>query len=82
MDPAALSGLEGPPHELFYFSFVTLTTLGFGDIAPASQAARALVVVEALVGQLYLVITLARLVTLYGHREGKDSTDGSSGGGA
>lgn len=68
LDPGALAGLEGPAHELFYFSFVTLTTLGFGDITPVSQAARAMVTVEALVGQLYLVITVARLVTLYGHR--------------
>ena len=67
VDPASFTGLVDPQRELFYFSFVTLTTLGFGDIAPASPAARALVTVEALVGQLFLVITIARLVTLFGH---------------
>lgn len=67
VDPFSFTGLTDPQRELFYFSFVTLTTLGFGDIAPASPAARALVTVEALVGQLFLVITIARLVTLYGH---------------
>lgn len=68
LDPTSMAGLDGSGHDLFYFSFVTLTTLGFGDITPVSRAARAMVTVEALVGQLYLVITVARLVALYGHR--------------
>ena len=80
LDPGALAGLEGSAHEIFYFSFVTLTTLGFGDITPATRVARAMVTVEALVGQLYLVITLARLVTLYGHRVATDSTGDPPGG--
>ena len=67
LEPASFTGLVDPQRELFYFSFVTLTTLGFGDITPASPTARALVMVEALAGQLFLVITIARLVTLYGH---------------
>lgn len=50
--------------HLVYFSFVTLTTLGYGDISPASFGARTLVTLEALVGQLYLVILIARLVSL------------------
>lgn len=50
---------------LFYYSFVTLTTLGFGDIAPASEGARALTVVEALIGQIYLVVLIARLVAMH-----------------
>ena len=48
----------------FYFSFVTLTTLGYGDIAPAMPLARSLVTTEALVGQLYLVVLVARLVAM------------------
>jgi voltage-gated potassium channel len=48
-----------------YFSFVTLTTLGFGDIAPRSAVARNLVVLEAIMGQLYLAILVARLVGLH-----------------
>ncbi len=48
-----------------YFSFVTLTTVGFGDIYPLGRLARALVVLEALLGQIFLVTTVARLVALY-----------------
>ena len=46
------------------FSYTTLTTVGYGDIAPRTLAARALANVEALTGQLYLVIIVARLVAL------------------
>lgn len=48
-----------------YFSFVTLTTLGYGDITPVSMPARMLTTAEALIGQLYLVILVARLVGLH-----------------
>jgi voltage-gated potassium channel Kch len=50
--------------QLGYFSFTTLATLGLGDVLPLSPLARALVVLEALVGQLFPVILIARLVTL------------------
>jgi hypothetical protein len=50
-----------------YFSFETLTTLGFGDILPANPVARALVSSEALFGQLYPALMIARLVTLELH---------------
>lgn len=53
--------------EMEYFSFVTLTTLGYGDITPVTPAARSVTVLEAIVGQLYLTIVLARLVGLYLH---------------
>ena len=48
-----------------YFSFVTLTTLGYGDITPVSMPARMLTTSEALIGQLYLVVLVARLVGLH-----------------
>ena len=48
-----------------YFSFVTLTTLGYGDIAPISADARALAILEAIIGQLYLAVIVARLVGIY-----------------
>ncbi len=47
-----------------YYSFVTLTTMGYGDIMPVHPLARAIAVLEALTGQLYLAIMLARLVSL------------------
>ncbi len=51
--------------QFFYFSFVTLTTLGYGDITPASPLAQTLSWTEAAAGQLFVAITLARLVGLY-----------------
>ena len=51
---------------LSYFSVVTLTTLGFGDLLPVSAEARSLVAVEALLGQIFLVVLVARLVSVYG----------------
>ena len=56
------SGLTLP--QLGYFTFTTLITLGLGDIVPVSPIARSLVVLEALVGQLFPVILIARLVSL------------------
>ncbi len=50
--------------QLGYFSFTTLTTVGFGDILPLSPLARSLVIAEALVGQLFPVILIARLVAM------------------
>jgi hypothetical protein len=49
----------------FYFSFGTLTTVGFGDITPVSKVARTLAVVEAVTGTLYLAILISRLVGRY-----------------
>jgi hypothetical protein len=48
-----------------YFSFVTLTTAGYGDILPVAPQARSLTNLEALVGQLYPAIVLARIVSLH-----------------
>jgi len=47
----------------FYFSFVTLTTLGYGDISPVSPIAMSLATLEAIVGQLFLVVGVAAVVT-------------------
>jgi Ion channel len=60
--------------EYLYFSFVTLTTLGFGDLSPAVGLPQALVAVEALAGQIFLVTLVARLVTLW-VRQGRESSD-------
>lgn len=67
IDPGAFrgSGPESPSgDDMAYFSIVTLTTLGYGDITPVSDAARNIAMFEALVGQLYLVAVVARLVGL------------------
>ncbi len=56
---------KGVTDELVYFSFVTLTTLGYGDAVPLSSGARGLAIVEALCGQLYLAVLVARLVALH-----------------
>jgi hypothetical protein len=50
--------------RLIYFSFVTMTTVGYGDITPQSVAAGNLAILQALTGQIYLVVILARLVSL------------------
>jgi len=48
--------------DYFYFSFVTLTTLGYGDITPVSHISRSLAVLIAITGQLYMTILIAMLV--------------------
>jgi voltage-gated potassium channel len=57
------------PHnssDYVYLSFITLTTVGFGDLTPYTDLARSVVVLEALIGQIFLVTLVARLVTLFG----------------
>jgi hypothetical protein len=51
--------------QLRYFSFATLTTLGYGDILPRSSTARTMAVLEAVMGQIYLAVLVARLVGLH-----------------
>lgn len=48
-----------------YFSFVTLATLGYGDIVPRADVARGIAIVEGVGGQLFLAVLVARLVSLY-----------------
>ena len=51
--------------QLRYFSFMTLTTVGYGDVVPRSSAARTMAVLEAVMGQFYLAVLIARLVGLH-----------------
>jgi len=51
--------------EFLYNSFVTLTTVGFGDLSPSVGLPQALTAIEALLGQIFLVTMVARLVTLW-----------------
>jgi len=53
------------PAPFFYYSFVTLTTLGYGDITPRTSIARTLSWLEAFTGQLFIAVTMARLVAIY-----------------
>jgi uncharacterized membrane protein len=56
-----------PTHiDFLYFSFVTITTTGFGDLTAATSVGRVLVTLEALLGQIFLVTLVARLVSMYG----------------
>jgi hypothetical protein len=48
-----------------YFSFVTLTTLGYGDLAPATDLIRRVAVIEAMAGQIFLATMIARLMSLF-----------------
>lgn len=59
--------LAGFPH-LIYYSFTTLTTLGFGDVVPVTPLARSLSTLEAVIGQLYLALLVARLVGIHSAR--------------
>lgn len=69
-DPSAFTfrGAGGAPldlQEFQYFSLVTLTTLGYGDVVPVSATARAMAVIQAVLGQFYLAILVAGLVAGY-----------------
>ena len=51
--------------HMFYYSFITLLTIGFGDITPLSDVAQTATVIEGMIGQFYIAILVARLVSVY-----------------
>ena len=59
--PAGASAME---HKYTYFSFITLTSTGFGDVTPIHPYARSLAMFEAIVGQLYVAVLIARMIGL------------------
>jgi hypothetical protein len=65
------SGLNVEQFVFLYYSFVTITTLGYGDITPLTQQAGALTILEAIVGQIYLVVLVAFLVGMFVSRRAK-----------
>ena len=65
------SGINVGQFVFLYYSFVTITTLGYGDITPATHQAGALSILEAIVGQIYLVVLVAFLVGMYVSRKSK-----------
>ncbi len=70
LNPAAFALSTGGVQNMdsfnaFYFSFVTLSTVGYGDITPVSPVARMLAVMEAVTGLFYVAVLIARLVSLH-----------------
>ncbi len=57
--------LQAPAKELLYFSYVTLATLGYGDVVPVTDGARSLAVLESLCGTIYMAILVDRLIGLH-----------------
>src|SRR6266853_2447674 len=70
VNPNAFGFNTGPKETMsgfnaFYFSFITLSTVGYGDVTPVSKVARMLAATEAITGLLYVAVLIARLVALY-----------------
>ena len=64
----ALAADSDPVTELLYFSLVTITTLGYGDISPVAPFARISAGFEAAMGTLYIAVLVARIVGALGNR--------------
>ena len=60
---------QRPASDFLFFSYTTLTTVGYGNLVPASPLGQALAMVEALLGQIYLVVVVARGVSLWGQEQ-------------
>lgn len=74
LDPGSFVGVapaNQPLHgfDSVYFSIITLTTIGYGDISPASGPARMLAMLEAVTGTMYMAVMVARLVAVYSSEE-------------
>jgi hypothetical protein len=67
--PASSHSMQG--FQALYFSFITLSTIGYGDVVPVSKVARMLAIVEAVFGLFYMTLMIARLVSLYSSNRGK-----------
>jgi hypothetical protein len=82
IDPGSFKGLtphdgRGWDSDWLYFSFVTMTTLGYGDISPVSATAKAIAYLQAVFGQFYIAILVAGLVSAYisGRQDRKPNPD-------
>ena len=65
--------------EMIYFSFVTLATLGYGDIVPVTSLARSVAIIEAMVGQFYVAVVVAVLVSAFVSQKVQDRANASGG---
>ena len=78
-----LDGQAETPSNYLFFSFTTLTTVGYGNLIPASNLGQSLAVIEALGGQIFLVVVVARLVSLWGQEipryRRRERADGDAG---
>jgi ion channel len=72
--PASSRSMQG--FQSLSFSFVTLSTTGYGDIVPVSKVARMLAIVEAVFGMFYVTLLIARLVSLYSSNRASDKERG------
>ncbi|MFH1028183.1 MAG: potassium channel family protein, partial [Pseudomonadota bacterium] len=70
-DPENFDGGILQNGDVLYFSFVTLATVGYGDLTPATPLARALCVVESITGVMYVAIFIARFVSMHSGRSAK-----------
>ena len=61
--------------ELIYFSFVTLSTLGYGDVLPRNLIGQNWAAMEAMVGQFFIAVVIARLVSVYTVQRGEQSPE-------
>ncbi len=76
--PGSINGLsaDSTTGDTLYYSFITITTLGYGDVSPLHNSARMLAGMEAVFGQLYIAVLLAKLVAT--HISGKSGSDSQS----
>jgi hypothetical protein len=79
--PFLAQGANDQPETYVYLSYITLATVGYGDYTPAGSLPRALCSLEAIMGQIFLVTTVARLVSLYGAKGPAAPHDGEGGDG-
>ena len=79
IDPSGLFGPQsgaGTSVIRMYYSFITLTTVGYGDFVPYADTTRMIAVTEALIGQVYLVTIVALLVSQIGHQRPRRDASG------
>ena len=65
----------GNPMWAFYFSFTTLTTLGYGDITPLKPIVQSYAIMQAAIGQIFLAVIVARLIALHISSDRREKTD-------
>ena len=73
---ALQSSIDNPRLIYLYFSYVTLTTLGYGDISPLTAPAYSFSILEAIIGQIYLTVLIARLVAMHITHSDRGSRNG------